>query len=249
MPIRTAYTANIDHLQILDENAVLDEKLAKWPDGSPVLKDSDVVELFQYMTKCRALDEIAFKLQRSGRMGTYPQNKGQEAAAIGSAFALERLWVRRDAAGRTVAALAVVAVGWTADLGSGAIHALPDTDLVWIDHLREHPGGAVLMLPPARGRSVEQFLGTAAAMLQALEHDHPLANGYSGFFPPGQADQRERWLRFPDPDVVDELRADGVRWVVAELGWWDSDRYAAATAAGLEVVLSGPDGVLIDLGS
>ncbi|MFO0858073.1 MAG: pyruvate dehydrogenase (acetyl-transferring) E1 component subunit alpha [Phycisphaerales bacterium] len=90
MPIRTAYTANIDHLQILDENAVLDEKLAKWPDGSPVLKDSDVVELFQYMTKCRALDEIAFKLQRSGRMGTYPQNKGQEAAAIGSAFALER---------------------------------------------------------------------------------------------------------------------------------------------------------------
>lgn len=90
MPIRTAYTANIDHLQILDENAVLDEKLAKWPDGSPVLKDQDVVELFQYMTKCRALDEIAFKLQRSGRMGTYPQNKGQEAAAIGSAFALER---------------------------------------------------------------------------------------------------------------------------------------------------------------
>ena len=105
------------------------------------------------------------------------------------------------------------------------------------------------MLPPARGRSVEQFLGTAAAMLQGLEHDHPLANGYSGFFPPGQADQRERWLRFPDRDVVDELRADDVRWVVAELGWWDSDRYAAATAAGLEVVLSGPDGVLIDLGS
>lgn len=173
----------------------------------------------------------------------------QVLLAVLAAFALERLWVRRDAAGRTVAALAVVAVGWTADLGSGAIHALPDTDLVWIDHLREHPGGAVLMLPPARGRSVEQFLGTAAAMLQGLEHDHPLANGYSGFFPPGQADQRERWLRFPDPDVVDELRADGVRWVVAELGWWDSDRYAAATAAGLEVVLSGPDGVLIDLGS
>jgi pyruvate dehydrogenase E1 component alpha subunit len=90
MPIRTVYAANIDHLQILDENAVLDEKLAKWPDGSPVLKDSDVLELYQYMMKCRMLDEVAFKLQRSGRMGTYPQNKGQEAAAIGSAFALER---------------------------------------------------------------------------------------------------------------------------------------------------------------
>jgi pyruvate dehydrogenase E1 component alpha subunit len=90
MPIRTVYAANIDHLQILDENAVLDEKLAKWPDGTPVLKDSDVLELYQYMMKCRMLDEVAFKLQRSGRMGTYPQNKGQEAAAIGSAFALER---------------------------------------------------------------------------------------------------------------------------------------------------------------
>ena len=33
------------------------------------------------------MDEIAFKLQRSGRMGTYPQNKGQEAAAIGAAYA------------------------------------------------------------------------------------------------------------------------------------------------------------------
>jgi TPP-dependent pyruvate/acetoin dehydrogenase alpha subunit len=32
---------------------------------------------------CRQLDEIAFKLQRSGRMGTYPQNKGQEANAVG----------------------------------------------------------------------------------------------------------------------------------------------------------------------
>ncbi|HYF13549.1 MAG TPA: pyruvate dehydrogenase (acetyl-transferring) E1 component subunit alpha [Phycisphaerales bacterium] len=90
MPIKTAYQARIDYLQILDEHAVLDEKLARWPDGSPVLKDEEVLELYQFMIRCRALDEVAFKLQRSGRMGTYPQNKGQEAAAIGSAYALER---------------------------------------------------------------------------------------------------------------------------------------------------------------
>jgi pyruvate dehydrogenase E1 component alpha subunit len=90
MPIRTAYTASIDYLQILDENAVLDEKLAKWPDGSPVLRDDEVLDLYQYMIKCRTLDETAFKLQRSGRMGTYPQNKGQEAAAIGSGYAAKR---------------------------------------------------------------------------------------------------------------------------------------------------------------
>jgi pyruvate dehydrogenase E1 component alpha subunit len=87
MPIRTAYTGKIEYIQILDEHGTLDEKLAKWSDGKPVLADSEVLDLYQYMVKCRHLDELAFKLQRSGRMGTYPQNKGQEAAAIGSGYA------------------------------------------------------------------------------------------------------------------------------------------------------------------
>jgi pyruvate dehydrogenase E1 component alpha subunit len=90
MPTRTVYTANIDFLQILDEEGKLDDKLSRWPDGKPVLADEEVLELYQYMIKCRALDEVAFKLQRSGRMGTYPQNKGQEAAAIGSGYAAIR---------------------------------------------------------------------------------------------------------------------------------------------------------------
>lgn len=90
MPIRTAYQAKIDYMQVLDEEGRLDEKLSKWPDGRPVLMDEDVLELYQYMIRCRALDEMAFKLQRSGRMGTYPQNKGQEAAAIGAGFAAKR---------------------------------------------------------------------------------------------------------------------------------------------------------------
>ena len=85
MPSKTVYTANIEYLQILDENGVLDEKLAK-----DTLSNEDVVKLYEFMVTCRQLDEIAFKLQRSGRMGTYPQNKGQEAAAIGSGFAAKK---------------------------------------------------------------------------------------------------------------------------------------------------------------
>ena len=85
MPIRTAYEGKVEFLQILDENGVLDESLAKG-----TLSDDDVVELYTYMVKCRAVDETAFKLQRAKRMGTYPQNKGQEAAAIGSGFAARR---------------------------------------------------------------------------------------------------------------------------------------------------------------
>ncbi len=93
MPQKTVFTAQIDYLQILDENGVLDEKLVKQAGGlgsDTILSDEQVVFLYEQMITCRQLDEIAFKLQRSGRMGTYPQNKGQEAAALGSGFAAKK---------------------------------------------------------------------------------------------------------------------------------------------------------------
>jgi pyruvate dehydrogenase E1 component alpha subunit len=49
-----------------------------------------VKSLYTKMIICRAFDEAAFKLQRSGRMGTFPQNKGQEATALGAARALRK---------------------------------------------------------------------------------------------------------------------------------------------------------------
>ena len=85
MPKKTIYQAKIEYTQILDENGVLDEKLAR---GS--LKDDEVVFLYEQMSICRHYDEIAFKLQRSGRMGTYPQNKGQEAGPAGAGLALKK---------------------------------------------------------------------------------------------------------------------------------------------------------------
>ncbi|MEK6701849.1 MAG: pyruvate dehydrogenase (acetyl-transferring) E1 component subunit alpha [Planctomycetota bacterium] len=85
MPRKIAYQAKIEHLQILDENGVLDTAMTK--DPALTLTDEQVLEHYQFMNVCRHMDEIAFKLQRSGRMGTYPQNKGQEATAIGVAAA------------------------------------------------------------------------------------------------------------------------------------------------------------------
>jgi pyruvate dehydrogenase E1 component alpha subunit len=85
MPKKTIYEARIDHIQLLDEHGKLDEKLAK-----DTLTDDDVIFLYEQMSICRWLDEIAFKLQRSGRMGTYPQNKGQEAGPAGAGLALSR---------------------------------------------------------------------------------------------------------------------------------------------------------------
>ena len=85
MPRETIYEAKIEYLQILDENGVLDESEAE---GS--LTDEQALELYEQMWIYRRFDEIAFKLQRSGRMGTYPQNKGQEANAAGSGLAMQR---------------------------------------------------------------------------------------------------------------------------------------------------------------
>lgn len=85
MPRKTAYRAEIDYLQILDEDGNLDVDLAR-----DTLSDADVRALYEQMIVCREFDEQAFLLQRSGRMGTFPQNKGHEATSLGAARALRR---------------------------------------------------------------------------------------------------------------------------------------------------------------
>lgn len=87
MPKRIVYSTQIEYIQCLDEHGKLDEKLV--PQGDPSrLTDEQAVFLYGKMLEYRHLDEVAFKLQRSGRMYTYPQNKGQEAAALGAGAAL-----------------------------------------------------------------------------------------------------------------------------------------------------------------
>ena len=83
MPIKKALDITIEHISILDENGKFDEKL-----GKDLIPDEDVVRLYEHIILCRHLDEIAFKLQRSGRMGTYPENRGQEATSVGATYAL-----------------------------------------------------------------------------------------------------------------------------------------------------------------
>jgi pyruvate dehydrogenase E1 component alpha subunit len=87
MPRKVVYQAAVEYLQILDEEGRLDESVAA--DGE-MLTDGEVKSLYTKMVICRAFDEAAFKLQRSGRMGTFPQNKGQEATALGAARALRK---------------------------------------------------------------------------------------------------------------------------------------------------------------
>ena len=85
MPIKPAFKAQIDHVSILDEQGNFDARL-----GKGLIPDDDAVRLYEHMVMCRQLDEVAFKLQRSGRMGTYPQNMGQEATSLGAAYSLNK---------------------------------------------------------------------------------------------------------------------------------------------------------------
>ncbi|TVQ51759.1 MAG: pyruvate dehydrogenase (acetyl-transferring) E1 component subunit alpha [Phycisphaerales bacterium] len=85
MPVKTVFETKISHVSILDENGKFDAKL-----GKGVIPDKDAVALYEHMLTCRHLDEVAFKLQRSGRMGTYPENRGQEATSLGAAYALDK---------------------------------------------------------------------------------------------------------------------------------------------------------------
>ena len=69
-------------LQILDEKGTVNTEL------KPELHEKDLIQMYKFMIFSRIADEKAFSLQREGRMRTYAQLKGQEAAQIGSSYAL-----------------------------------------------------------------------------------------------------------------------------------------------------------------
>jgi pyruvate dehydrogenase E1 component alpha subunit len=65
------------------------------PDGSlngeaPDLSDEQLIAMHRVMVEARVFDERAVNLQRQGRLGTFAPLAGQEAAQVGSAFALRK---------------------------------------------------------------------------------------------------------------------------------------------------------------
>jgi pyruvate dehydrogenase E1 component alpha subunit len=66
------------------------------PDGScdeslrPDCSDQDLRVMYRHMVLARLMDRKGLSLQRQGRIGTYAQLEGQEAAQVGSASAIRR---------------------------------------------------------------------------------------------------------------------------------------------------------------
>lgn len=86
------------------------------PDGTlkgpePELSDEQLAAIYRYMVEARVFDERAVNLQRQGRLGTFAPLSGQEAAQVGSAFALRKTdWLFQSY--REHAACAVHGQGW-----------------------------------------------------------------------------------------------------------------------------------------
>ena len=83
MPRKVLESFNVSYLQILDPEGHLDRDL------EPQLSPETLRSLYRSMLLARQLDLRMLSLQRQGRLGTFAPLVGQEAAQVGSAFALE----------------------------------------------------------------------------------------------------------------------------------------------------------------
>lgn len=79
---KTAATFSIDYYQVLDKDGNADASLI------PTLSNDELKKMYETMLFIRALDQKAFNMQRQGRIGTYIQVAGQEAAQVGASLAM-----------------------------------------------------------------------------------------------------------------------------------------------------------------
>ena len=74
----------VEFLQFLDEKHNLTQTLPDFANPDTLL------QLYRHMSLLRAIDNKAVNLQRTGKMGTYPASRGQEAVGIGMGHALQK---------------------------------------------------------------------------------------------------------------------------------------------------------------
>lgn len=75
---------NVEYMSILDENGEVDKEL------EPNIPAEELKSWFRWMLMARRVDERLVKLQRQGRIGTFPQSTGHEAISLGSIVAIEK---------------------------------------------------------------------------------------------------------------------------------------------------------------
>lgn len=82
MPRGTLYEFKVERLEVLDEHGEVDAAL------DPELPRERLIEIYRAMRLTREADERMLKLQRQGRLGTFPPSYGNEALTVGVASAM-----------------------------------------------------------------------------------------------------------------------------------------------------------------
>lgn len=82
MPRTQVAEFTVDHVQVLDADGSVDSELA------PDLDEEQLLAMYRTMKLARRFDERTIAMQRRGEIGTYAPSMGQEAAQVGSVFAL-----------------------------------------------------------------------------------------------------------------------------------------------------------------
>ncbi len=82
MPLRDLVTFSIQELSVLDQTGTVDPTL------EPQIGRKGLLKLYRAMCLARQADDRRLKLQRQGRIGTFPPTTGQEAAVCGPVFAM-----------------------------------------------------------------------------------------------------------------------------------------------------------------
>lgn len=75
---------NIEYISVLDENGDVDKSL------EPKIPHDELKQWYRWMLLGRRVDERLLKLQRQGRIGTFPQASGHEAIALGTIVAINK---------------------------------------------------------------------------------------------------------------------------------------------------------------
>ncbi|MEK6981655.1 MAG: pyruvate dehydrogenase (acetyl-transferring) E1 component subunit alpha [Candidatus Micrarchaeota archaeon] len=78
MPIEKVFEGSINYVQVLDKDGNIDENL------DPKLPKDMLLRMYVAMLLTRMFNDKCLKLQRQGRLVTYPPSLGQEAAQVGS---------------------------------------------------------------------------------------------------------------------------------------------------------------------
>lgn len=140
---------------------------------------------------------------------------------VPAGFGVEALldWRRRAVAccvGLGLALLLLEAVTWPQPLQRLPVEQLRAD---WVQWLARQAPGPVAMIPPEKSGRVDDYEPVTLAMLQGLEHGHPLVEGYSGFFPQSASEMSHHLRAFPGPTSLAALARGRVRYAVVDVGW------------------------------